>query len=64
MNETLKRFEGLAEEARAGDEQARATFFSEAERLFPAVAEESGTKGEDRVDRVLALIRQSVTTGG
>jgi hypothetical protein len=69
MNETFSRFESLAEKARAGDTSAEREFFAEAARLFPETFGPDAPKpfdagGPDRLDRALAIIRQTVTTGG
>jgi len=71
MNETLRMFEALAGQAKSGDGSAEAKFFSEAARLFPAdfagegsasAHAEGGTAA--RIDQALALIRQTLGTGG
>ena len=69
MNETFSRFESLAERARAGETAAEKEFFAEAARLFPETFGPDApnpfpTSGSDRLDRALAIIRQTVTTGG
>jgi len=71
MSDVLAKFEELAVRARAGDEQAKRTFYAEAARLFPAdFGEEHPSDsvaeydGPDRFDDALAIIRQTVTTGG
>jgi hypothetical protein len=69
MNETFSRFESLAERARAGDKDKEQEFFAEAARLFPETFGRDAPKpfdatGPDRLDRALAIIRQTVTTGG
>lgn len=68
---TLRKFEDLAERARAGDEDAKRTFYAEAARLFPADFGENHPShsvdeldGKERLDDALAIIRQSVSTGG
>ena len=68
MNETLAKFESLASKARTGDAEARTEFFAEAARLFPAdfggehprVSDDSA----EGLDRALAIIRQTISTGG
>jgi len=68
MNETLAKFETLAEKARAGDAEARREFFAEGARLFPADFGRGHAGGDDesddRIERALAIIRQTVSTGG
>ncbi|MBV9749228.1 MAG: hypothetical protein JO157_10465 [Acetobacteraceae bacterium] len=68
MNETLAKFEALAEKARAGDVEARREFFAEGARLFPADFGGGHAGGDDesddRIERALAIIRQTVSTGG
>jgi hypothetical protein len=69
MNETFSRFESLAEKARAGDRSGEEEFFAEAARLFPQTfgpdaPEPFDASGPDKLDRALAIIRQTVTTGG
>jgi hypothetical protein len=69
MNETFSRFESLADKARAGDKDKERKFFAEAARLFPETFGPDAPKpfdatGHDKLDRALAIIRQTVTTGG
>jgi hypothetical protein len=71
MNETLRMFEALAVQAKSGDASAEAKFFAEAARLFPADFAGAGSpsahaeSGPDaRIDGALALIRQTLSTGG
>lgn len=70
MSDTYAMFEDLASRAGSGDEAARERFRSEAARLFPADFGTGGQHeaylagGSEGLDRALAIIRQSTSTGG
>jgi hypothetical protein len=71
MSEVLQKFEELAKRARAGDAEAKRQFYDEAARLFPADFGKdhpshsvANVDGNDGLDDALAIIRQSVSTGG
>ena len=66
MDETLERFEELAQRAQNGDPRARQDFYAEAAQLFPLDFGEGSLKADgapDQLERDLVLIRQTLAIG-